>query len=111
MCAGQVVVLSSDGSAEGIGGVVIDAISFGRPVAATAAGGVPEVIEHERTGLLVPIGDATALGQAIVRLLTDDALAARLVAAGLARSRDFAIENTVDGTMAVYRKLLEPAST
>lgn len=111
MCAGQVVVLSSDGSAEGIGGVVIDAISFGRPVAATAAGGVPEVIEHERTGLLVPIGDATALGQAIVRLLTDDALAARLVAAGLARSRDFAIEKTVDRTIAVYRKLLVPAAT
>jgi glycosyltransferase involved in cell wall biosynthesis len=106
MCAGQVVVLSSDGSAEGIGGVVIDAISFGRPVAATAAGGIPEVIEHERTGLLVPIGDATALGQAIVRLLTDDALAARLVAAGLARSRDFAIEKTVDGTIAVYQKTL-----
>lgn len=111
MCAGQVVVLSSDGSAEGIGGVVIDAISFGRPVAATAAGGVPEVIEHERTGLLVPVGDATALGQAIARLLTDDALATRLVAAGLARSRDFAIENTVSGTIAVYRKLLEKAAT
>lgn len=110
MCAGQVVVLSSDGSAEGIGGVVIDAISFGRPVAATAAGGVPEVIEHERTGLLVPVGDATALGQAIVRLLTDDGLAARLVAAGLERSRDFAIEKTVDGTIAVYRKLLATAT-
>ena len=111
MCAGQVVVLSSDGSAEGIGGVVIDAISFGRPVAATAAGGVPEVIENERTGLLVPIGDAQALGDAIVRLLTDEPLAKRLVAAGLARSRDFAIENTVDGTIAVYRKLLAPAKT
>lgn len=107
MCAAQAVVLSSDDSAEGIGGVVIDAISFGRPVAATAAGGVPEVIENERTGLLVPVRDAQALGQAIARLLTDSDLAARLVTAGLARSRDFAIENTVAGTIAVYEKLLE----
>lgn len=107
MCAGQVVVLSSDASAEGIGGVVIDAISFGRPVAATAAGGVPEVIENERTGLLVPVGDAQALGHAIVRLLTEPELAARLVAAGLERSRDFSIDNTVNGTIAVYKKLLE----
>ena len=107
MCAAQVVVLSSDASAEGIGGVVIDAISFGRPVAATAAGGVPEVIENERTGLLVPVRDAEALGQAIARLLTDRDLASRLVAAGLARSRDFAIEHTVAGTIAVYKKLLE----
>ena len=111
MCAAQVVVLSSDDSAEGIGGVVIDAISFGRPVAATAAGGVPEVIENERTGLLVPVRDAQALGQAIARLLTDGDLAARLVTAGLARSRDFAIENTVAGTIAVYEKLLETTPT
>lgn len=107
MCAAQVVVLSSDASAEGIGGVVIDAISFGRPVAATAAGGVPEVIENERTGLLVPVRDAQALGQAIARLFTDGDLAGRLVAAGLERSRDFAIENTVAGTIAVYQDLLE----
>ena len=111
MCAAQVVVLSSDASAEGIGGVVLDAISFGRPVAATAAGGVPEVIENERTGLLVPVRDAQALGEAIARLLTDHDLASRLVAAGLARSRDFAIENTVAGTIAVYKKLLETRPT
>ena len=111
MCAAQVVALSSDASAEGIGGVVIDAISFGRPVAATAAGGVPEVIEHERTGLLVPVGDAPALGRAIARLLTDRDLAAKLVAAGLARARDFSIERTVDGTIAVYKTLLEAPAT
>ena len=106
MRAADAVALSSDGSAEGIGGVVIDAISFGKPVAATAAGGVPEVIENERTGLLVPVGDAEALGMAIARLFADPALAARLAAAGLARAPDFSIERTVDGTMAVYQRLL-----
>lgn len=110
MRAADVVVLSSDGSAEGIGGVVIDAISFGKPVAATAAGGVPEVIEHERTGLLAPVGDATALGAAIARLLTDRALAERLSAAGPLRARDFSIERTVDGTIAVYQRLLAQRS-
>ena len=57
------------------GGVVIDAMSFGKPVAATAAGGIPEAVSNGETGLLVPIGDATALGNAIARLLTDRALA------------------------------------
>ncbi|HEY7877475.1 MAG TPA: glycosyltransferase [Gemmatimonadaceae bacterium] len=111
MRAADVVVLSSDGSAEGIGGVVIDAISFGRPVAATAAGGVPEVIENERTGLLVPVGDGAALGAAIARLLTDHRLAARLSAAGLARAADFSVERTIDGTIAAYERLLTTRSS
>ena len=42
---------------------------------------------------------------------SDHDLSSRLVAAGLARSRDFAIENTVAGTIAVYKKLLEPRPT
>lgn len=106
MRAADVVALSSGGAGEGIGGVVIDAISFGRPVAATAAGGIPEVIEHERTGLLSSIGDADALGANIARLLTDRALAERVVAAGLARARDFDIERTVRRTLDIYARLL-----
>ncbi|HEX5438643.1 MAG TPA: glycosyltransferase family 4 protein [Gemmatimonadaceae bacterium] len=106
MRAADVVALSSNAQAEGIGGVVIDAISFGKPVAATAAGGIPEVIEDGIHGLLVPIGDSAALGNAIARLLCDRDLASRLGAAGLARAPEFSIERTVDRTLGVYERVV-----
>jgi glycosyltransferase involved in cell wall biosynthesis len=104
IAAADVVTLSS--TAEGIAGVLIDAISLGKPVAATRTGGVPEVIVDRECGLLVPVGDAKALGEAIARLLTDRALARRLGEAGLARAPEFSIERTVERTIAVYRRLL-----
>jgi glycosyltransferase involved in cell wall biosynthesis len=104
MTAADVVALSS--SDDGIGGVVIDAMSFGKPVAATAAGGIPEAVAHDDTGLLVPVGDAAALGAAIARILNDRELAARLGANGVRRAPLFSIENTVDKTLAVYERVL-----
>ena len=76
------------------------------PVAATAAGGIPEAVAHDETGLLVPVGDAAALGAAIARILTDRDLAARLGANGIRRAPLFSIENTVDTTLAVYERVL-----
>ncbi|HEX6537386.1 MAG TPA: glycosyltransferase family 4 protein [Gemmatimonadaceae bacterium] len=108
MAAADVVALSSND--EGIGGVVIDAMSFGKPVAATAAGGVPEALAHGETGLVVPVGDHDALGRAIARLLTDRELAARLARGGLARAPLFSIERTVAGTLAVYERVMDAGS-
>ena len=104
MSVADVVALSS--SDDGIGGVVIDAMSFGKPVAATAAGGIPEAVVNDETGLLVPIGDVNALGQAIARLLTDRELAGRLGANGIRRAPLFSIDNTVDRTLEVYERVL-----
>lgn len=104
MSVADVVALSS--SDDGIGGVVIDAMSFGKPVAATAAGGIPEAVINDETGLLVTVGDAAALGAAIARLLTDRALAARMGANGIRRAPLFSIDNTVDKTLAVYERVL-----
>ncbi|MBK5187587.1 MAG: glycosyltransferase family 4 protein [Gemmatimonadaceae bacterium] len=108
MSVADVVALSS--SSEGIGGVVIDAMSFGKPVAATAAGGVPEAVLNDETGLLVPVGDSLALGEAIARLVTDRALAARLGANGIRRAPMFSIDNTVDRTLEVYERVLAARS-
>lgn len=75
-----VAVLSS--RSEGMPNAVLEAMAAARPVVATAVGDVPTVIRDGVTGLLVPAGDADALGAAIGRILKDPALAADLGAAG-----------------------------
>ena len=65
---------------EGLPRVIMEAFARGRPVVATRAGGIPDIVEHERNGLLVPSDDAEALADAIVAVLTDRELAERLAA-------------------------------
>jgi glycosyltransferase involved in cell wall biosynthesis len=100
LAAARVATLSS--VEEGMGSVLLDAMAFGVPIAATSAGGIPEVVEHGTTGLLSPPGDAAALGNHIVRLLTDRDLAAALTAGGRARVTDFSVERMVERTLGVY---------
>jgi glycosyltransferase involved in cell wall biosynthesis len=107
IAAGDVAALSS--KLEGTPGVLLDALALGRPVASTAAGGVPEVVEHEVTGLLTPVGDPDMLGAAIARILMDRTLAARMSAAAVARARDFSIDVTVDRTIDAYERTLAAA--
>jgi glycosyltransferase involved in cell wall biosynthesis len=59
-------------------GVVLTAYAFGVPVVATAVGGMPEYVVPEKTGLLVPVGDAAAVADAVCRILSDVAFAGRL---------------------------------
>ena len=66
---------------EGLGRVIIEAFMRGRPAIGTRSGGIPDLIEDGVNGLLVEVGDSDALADAIERLLTDDALLARLGAA------------------------------
>lgn len=61
---------------------VIEAGAMGLPVVATAVGGVPRLLRHEHTGLLVPAGDEAAMVAGVQRLLDDRALAERLSIAG-----------------------------
>lgn len=103
LAAADVVVLSS--AEEGLGTVLIDAMALGKPVAATAGGGIPELVVPGETGLLVAPRDAAALGDAIARLLTDRALAARLGAGGKARAPLFSVDHTAARTRAVYERV------
>lgn len=104
LAAAHVAVLSS--REEGMGSVLLDASLLGLPIAATDAGGIPEVVEHERTGLLAPRSEPVQLGAAILRLLRDPDLAHRLGAAAHARVREFSIERIVERTAAVYEQVL-----
>ncbi|MGQ0553187.1 MAG: glycosyltransferase [Planctomycetota bacterium] len=95
---------------EGLGTTVLDALALARPVVATTAGGIPEMIESGRHGLLVPPGQAEPLAQALVALLRDRAGAAALGRAGQARVvAEFSVEQTVRRTLAEYRRLLPAA--
>ena len=73
---------------EPFGNVAVEAMAIGRPVIASRVGGLPEIIDDEQTGLLVPPGDPAALAAAISRLLDDGALAQRLAAAGATTVRE-----------------------
>ena len=66
---------------------VLEAAAGGVPMVASAVGGVPELVDDGRTGLLVPPGDAAALAGALTRLLSDPAEADRMGRAGWARVR------------------------
>jgi glycosyltransferase involved in cell wall biosynthesis len=103
LASADVAVLSSRD--EGLGTTLLDAMVAGVPVVATAAGGVPEVVRGGVEGLLVPVGDAAALGAAIHRVLREPGLGATLVAAARQRVELFSIERTVEGTLDVYRAL------
>lgn len=91
---------------EGLGTSLLDAMAAGKPVVATRAGGIPEVVEDGVTGLLVPPRDARTLAEAILDLLRDDNRRRRMGEAGLARARErFTVERMVAETLAVYERL------
>jgi len=94
---------------EGYGVVAREAMAHGRPVVGTAVGGLLDAIEHERTGLLVPPGDAGALRSAVERLLTDSPLRARLGAAARERAgEEFSWAKATEATLAAYEAALAP---
>jgi glycosyltransferase involved in cell wall biosynthesis len=67
---------------EGLPMAVLEALAAGCPVVSTDVGGVATAVQHEKTGLLVPKGDAAALAVALERALTDESLRCSMVCAG-----------------------------
>jgi len=91
---------------EGLGTSLLDAMACSRPIVATTAGGIPEVVEDGVNGLLVPPRDARALADAIIRALRDPSLRQRFGTAGLARVKArFTVERMVEQTAAVYARV------
>jgi glycosyltransferase involved in cell wall biosynthesis len=67
---------------EGSPNALLEALAAGVPTVATSVGGVPEIAVHEQNALLIPKGDSEGMSEAIVRLLTDSALCAKLIDCG-----------------------------
>jgi glycosyltransferase involved in cell wall biosynthesis len=84
----RAAVVSVPSRREGYGVVAREAMAFGRPVVATAVGGLVDAVEDGETGLRVPPGDVAALRAAIERLLEDAALRTRLGAAARAHAAE-----------------------
>lgn len=93
---------------EGFGVVLLEAMAMRCPIVATNVGGVPEVVLDGETGILVPPGDPAQLAEAIIRLVRDRALAARMAECGYQRLNTcFDIKETVSKTERLYKELLE----
>ena len=80
-------IIDARGDTEGLGVVLLEAMSCGVPVVGSRAGGITDIIEDEESGLLVPPADPEMLANALERLAREPALAARLGAAGERRVR------------------------
>ena len=91
---------------EGLGTSLLDAMAAGKPVVATTAGGIPEVVVDGETGILVPPRDHEAMAAAIVALLKDEGLRTRMGRAGRARAETrFSAERMVQDTLRVYQRV------
>jgi glycosyltransferase involved in cell wall biosynthesis len=89
---------------EGFGVACLEAMAHGRPVVASAVGGLTDLVVDGETGLLVPPRDVVALRAALDRLLGDRDLRRRLGSAGRERARErFSWDAVTDATLAAYR--------
>ncbi len=89
---------------------ILEAYASGVPIVSTAAGGIPFMIEHERTGLLVPLDAPEALAAAVRRLLTEPGLARRLAEAGRAETARYTWDVAREEWLTLYREVMRSRS-
>jgi glycosyltransferase involved in cell wall biosynthesis len=101
-------ILALPSHSEGSPNVVLEAMSAGLPIAATNVGGVPEILEDGKTGLLVPARDPVAMAAAIRQLMTDAELSRRLGASAQAEARSaYTLESYRHKLVRFYQGTLE----
>jgi glycosyltransferase involved in cell wall biosynthesis len=92
---------------EGLGTAVLDALALAKPVVATRAGGLPEIIEDGKTGRLVAPADPLALADGIIDMLTRADAAKAMAREGQAMVQScFSIDSMVDNNIQVYEKVM-----
>jgi glycosyltransferase involved in cell wall biosynthesis len=92
---------------EGFGLMLAEAMAAGKPIVATRAGAIPEVVVENETALLAPVRDTEALAQAMLALLRDPARARSLGERGVVRAKDFSWQRSAARLQRVYERLLE----
>lgn len=92
---------------ESFGIVLLEAMAARTPLVASALEGYRNVATDDKNALLVEPGDEHALAAALARIISDNELAARLVAGGVARAEDFSMRSLAQHYLQIYRKLLK----
>ncbi|MBY0010175.1 N-acetyl-alpha-D-glucosaminyl L-malate synthase BshA [Paenibacillus typhae] len=92
---------------ESFGLVALEAMACGVPTIGSRAGGIPELVQHGKTGFLAPIGDTSAMAKYAVKLLSDEALAGQFREACLKRScNDFSRDSITNQYEDIYYRVL-----
>jgi glycosyltransferase involved in cell wall biosynthesis len=93
--------------AEGLGRSMLEAMAAGRPIVATTVGGIPEAIEHDKSGILVPPDDSRALAHAIA-LLLDNPLKAQELGRASRKRAELLFDQTkmIDRICSLYEELI-----
>jgi glycosyltransferase involved in cell wall biosynthesis len=100
------ILVHASTTGEPFGQVVIEGMAAGKPVVATNGGGIPEIVVDGVTGMLVPMGEASPMAEAIVRLLADPASAEAMGRAGRQRvASHFTIRHTARKLEAIYETI------
>lgn len=93
---------------EGMGRVLLEAQVLGKPVVATKVGGIPDIVKDNETGILVNPADCHSLAQALIRILSDEALSKKLGEAARQHINEkFSASRMVENVDKVYGELLE----
>jgi glycosyltransferase involved in cell wall biosynthesis len=96
-------VMARDGDRDGLPVALLEAMASGVPVVSTSVVGIPELIDAERDGLIVPPNDAHALAHTLARLLVDPKLRDRLAEAARGKIEErFSIDGSVDRLLTVF---------
>jgi glycosyltransferase involved in cell wall biosynthesis len=104
LCDAADILLNSP-SIDNMPNSLIEAYAAGLPIVSTDAGGIPYILRHEETGLLVGVNDHEAMAREAIRLLEDPALAEKLILAGKLESEKYTWESVRGDWLNLYRDL------
>jgi glycosyltransferase involved in cell wall biosynthesis len=97
--------VAANGDRDGIPNVLLESMAMGVPVVATDISAIPELVETEKTGILVPPGQPGRLAEAMIRMLTDTELRSRVIPAARQRVlQDFDNKQLINALAEIYKK-------
>lgn len=92
---------------EGMGSAILDAMALGLPIVASNVGGIPDIVEHEANGLLVPPGDSDALAEAIMRVYRNTTLRTEMGRVSRERAKLYTPERMTDKYVELYEEIMK----
>jgi colanic acid/amylovoran biosynthesis glycosyltransferase len=105
-------IIASDKSRDGIPNVILEAMAMRLPVVSTTISAIPEAVEHGKTGLLMPPNNASALAEAISRLISAPDERIRMGDAGRKKvAKDFDLTSNTGALVSLFRTVMENRSS